>query len=300
MDHDQPLPRKSGLPFALGAHVIWGLLPLYLVLFKAVPPFEFVGWRILFTLPVCALFVTVAGQAKELWAALSNPRVLGLLTLSALLIASNWLTYIVAIQQGHVFAASLGYYINPLANVLAGTLFLGERLSQRQWAGVALAAVGVSLLAWDALDMLGISLALALSFCGYGLVRKLTPVGSLPGLTVETIVLLPLAVGLIGWAALTPQGISFGHDWPLSLLLACAGLVTAVPLILFAVAAQRMDYSVLGMVQYIGPTMVFVQAFFLSHEPLGTTQVVCFMLIWCAIGLFVWDLLAKRQATRAA
>lgn len=300
MDHDQPLPRKSGLPFALGAHVIWGLLPLYLVLFKAVPPFEFVGWRILFTLPVCALFVTVAGQAKELWAALSNPRVLGLLTLSALLIASNWLTYIVAIQQGHVFAASLGYYINPLANVLAGTLFLGERLSQRQWAGVALAAVGVSLLAWDALDMLGISLALALSFCGYGLVRKLTPVGSLPGLTVETIVLLPLAVGLIGWAAMTPQGISFGHDWPLSLLLACAGLVTAVPLILFAVAAQRMDYSVLGMVQYIGPTMVFVQAFFLSHEPLGTTQVACFILIWCAIGLFVWDLLAKRQATRAA
>lgn len=300
MEHDHAPPRKSGLPFALGAHVIWGLLPLYLVLFKTVPPFEFVGWRILFTLPVCALFVMVAGQAKELWAALSNPRVLGLLTLSALLIASNWLTYIVAIQQGHVFAASLGYYINPLANVLAGTLFLGERLSHRQWAGVALAAAGVSLLAWDALDMLGISLALAFSFCGYGLVRKLTPVGSLSGLTVETIVLLPLAAGLIGWAAFTPQGISFGHDLPLSLLLACAGLVTAVPLILFAVAAQRMDYSVLGMVQYIGPTMVFVQAFFLSSEPLSTTQVVCFIAIWCAIALFVWDLLAKRSAARAA
>lgn len=299
MEHDHAPPRKSGLPFALGAHVIWGLLPLYLVLFKTVPPFEFVGWRILFTLPVCALFVMIAGQAKELWAALSSPRVLGLLTLSALLIASNWLTYIVAIQQGHVFAASLGYYINPLANVLAGTLFLGERLSNRQWAGVALAAAGVSLLAWDALDMLGISLALAFSFCGYGLVRKLTPVGSLSGLTVETIVLLPLAAGLIGWAALTPQGISFGHDLPLSLLLACAGLVTAVPLILFAVAAQRMDYSVLGMVQYIGPTMVFLQAFFLSSEPLSTTQVVCFIAIWCAIALFVWDLLAKRSAARA-
>jgi chloramphenicol-sensitive protein RarD len=300
MEHDQPVPRKSGLPFALGAHLIWGLLPLYLVLFKTVPPFEFVGWRILFTLPVCALFVAVAGQSKELWAALTNRRVLLLLTLSALLIATNWLTYIVAIQQGHVFAASLGYYINPLANVLAGTLFLGERLSHRQWGGVALAAAGVSLLAWDALDMLGISLALAVSFCGYGLVRKLTPVGSLPGLTVETIVLLPLAVGLIGWAATTPQGISFGHEWSLSALLACAGLVTAVPLILFAVAAQRMDYSVLGMVQYIGPTMVFVQAFFLSSEPLGTTQVVCFILIWCAIALFVWDLLAKRKAARAA
>ena len=107
-------------------------------------------------------------------------------------------------------------------------------------------------------------------------------------------------MGLIGWAALTPQGIAFGHDLPLSLLLACAGLVTAVPLILFAVATQRMDYSVLGMVQYIGPTMVFVQAFFLSSEPLSTTQVACFILIWCAIVLFVWDLLAKRQAARVA
>lgn len=300
MEHDRALPRKSGLPFALGAHVIWGLLPLYLVLFKTVPPLEFVGWRILFTLPVCALFVLIAGQAKELWAALSNRQVLLRLTLSALLIGSNWLIYIVAIQQGHVFAASLGYYINPLANVLAGTLFLGERLSGRQWAGVALAASGVSLLAWDALDMLGISLSLALSFCGYGLVRKLTPVGSLPGLTVETIVLLPLALGLIGWAAFSPQGVSFGKELPLSLLLACAGLVTAVPLILFAVAAQRMDYSVLGMVQYIGPTLVFIQAMFLSPEPLSATQVACFVAIWCAIAFFVWDLLAKRNTARAA
>ena len=164
--------RPSGLPQALGAYLIWGLLPLYLRLIHDVPPFEFVAWRIVFTVPLCLLFIAVMRQWGELRAVLAQPRLLARLFATALLIGINWTIYIAAVQQGHVLATSLGYYINPLVNVLAGTLFLKEKLSPRQWAAVALAALGVSLLAWGARDTLWISLSLAVSFSLYGLIRS--------------------------------------------------------------------------------------------------------------------------------
>ncbi|MDE2437415.1 MAG: EamA family transporter, partial [Sphingomonadales bacterium] len=151
-------PPRGGLPYAVGAYGIWGLLPLYLRLVHSVPPVEFIAWRILWTLPFCLALVLLMRQGRSLRGAFANRQTLMRLTLSATLIGANWTIYVLAIQAGQFFAASLGYYINPLANVLAGTLFLGERLSARQWAAVALAALGVSLLAWDARDMLWISL----------------------------------------------------------------------------------------------------------------------------------------------
>lgn len=287
--------RQSGLSQALGAYLIWGLFPLYLMLVRHVPALEFVGWRIIFTVPVCVVIVLLRRQVPDVIAALRAPRVLALLLLSALLIGGNWLTYIFAIQSGHVFAASLGYYINPLVNVLAGTLFLGERMTRIQWIAVALATAGVSFLAWDAREMLGIALVLAISFCAYGLVRKLAPVGSLPGLTIETLLLLGPAVGVLAWLARQPEGIHFGMGLALDLATACSGLVTAIPLLLFAVAARRMDYSTLGFVQFVAPTMVFLLGLFVFREPLRQVQLVCFVLIWTAIAVFVWDIVARHR-----
>ena len=289
-------PRSSAMPMALTAYLIWGLLPLYLMLVRDVPPFEFVGWRVIFTVPLCLLFIVLRRQGPDLFAALANRQVLRNLALSALLIGTNWLIYIAAIQEGHVFAASLGYYINPLVNVLAGTLFLGERLTQRQWWAVGLATAGVAVLAWGALDMVWISLSLAVSFSFYGLIRKITPVGSLPGLTIESAILLLPACAIALWYAQTPAGTSFGHDLSSSLLIALSGVLTAVPLLLFAIAARRMDYSTMGFLQFLAPTIVFLLGLFVFHEPLRPVQLASFIAIWCAIALFVWDLFARRKA----
>lgn len=291
----EPPARQSGLALAVATYLIWGLLPLYLRLVHHVPPFEFVGWRIIFTLPLCLILVVVLKQGPSLRAALRWP-VLRLLMLSAVLIGINWMIYILAVQTGHVLATSIGYYMNPLANVLAGTLFLGERLSRWQWLAVALAAAGVSFLAWDARDTLWISLTLAISFCAYGMVRKLAPVESLAGLSVESLVLLFPAIAIAAWYAGQPGGSAFGQDSSSSLLIAFSGVVTAVPLLMFTMAARRMDYSTLGMVQFLSPTIVFFLGLFVFHEPLRSGQLACFVLIWSAIGVFMWDLWSQRHA----
>ncbi len=287
------------MPFALGAYAIWGFLPLYLSLLSHVPPLEFVGWRIVFTLPVCLALVALLGQRRELLAALASWRVVLLLLASAVLIAVNWLIYAIAIQQGHVYAASLGYYINPLVNVLIGTLVLGERLSRLQWWAVSIAAAGISPLVWDGLDTLLVSLSLALSFGGYGLVRKLTPVGSLPGLTIETALLILPAIGIAAWFAAGIDGSSMGADMQTSVLLGLSGAITAAALLLFAVAARRMSYSALGFVQFLGPSLTFLQGMLVFKEPLHTAQLASFVAIWLAIALFCWDLWSRRDLIRA-
>lgn len=290
-----PGPEPTGgLPFALGAYLIWGLLPLYLMYLKQVPALEFVGWRMASTVFVCLAVVLATRQGKELLRTLGNPRLLGLLTLSAVLIGGNWLIYAIAIQEGHVFAASLGYYISPLFNVLAGTLLLGERLAWRQWTAVAFAAGGVSLLAWGAVEMLGVALSLAASFGSYGLVRRFVPVGALLGLTTESLVMTLPALGILGWYAASPAGISIGGDTMVDMLLIVSGVVTAAPLILYATAARRMDFSALGFVQYFAPTIVFLLGIFVFHEPLRQIQLACFAAIWTAVALFSWELWRQR------
>ena len=291
-----PSTPRQGLPLALAAYVCWGFLPLYIALLSHVPAFELVGWRIIFTLPLCLAIVALRRQGADLKAALANRKVMLLLAASAVLIASNWVIYVAAINAGHIYASSLGYYINPLLNVLLGTVFLGERLSRLQWGAVALATAGVTILLFGATDTLGISLALAVTFALYGLVRKLTPVGSVPGLTIESGLLLPLALATTAWFAAGPALSSFGHDPRTSLLLIGSGVATAVPLLLFAVAARRMDYSTLGFTQFLAPTIVFVLGLTVFGEELRPAQLACFALIWSAIALFSWDLLARRSA----
>jgi chloramphenicol-sensitive protein RarD len=288
----------SGLAPAIGAYVIWGFLPLYLLLVKSVPPFEFVGWRIIWTLPLCLLIVAFRRQFGELFVALRSPRALLALLASSLLIAINWFVYIWAIMAGEVYATSIGYYLNPLINVLLGTLFLGEKLSRRQWLAVAIAGTAVALLAAGAITSLWISLTLGFSFGLYGLVRKQVSVGSLPGLTIESAILLLPASAIAIWYAGGPEGSSFGHDWTLSLAIVFSGVVTAVPLLLFAIAARRMDYSTLGFIQYLAPTIVFFLGLTVFHQPLAPAKLASFVLIWIAVGVFVTDLLAKRRAAR--
>lgn len=285
----------NGLPLALAAYTIWGFLPLYIALLRHVPAFELVGWRVIFTLPLCLAFAAARGQIGDILRAVTDWRVLRLLLLSALFIGANWTIYVAAINGGHVLASSLGYYINPLVNVLLGTLFLGERLNRLQWLAVALAGGGVAALLAGAADTLGISLALAITFALYGLVRKLTPVGSVPGLTIETAVILPLAVATVAWFAAAPAGSALSG--PTVALLIGAGALTAIPLLLFAMAARRMDLSTLGFVQFLSPTIVFILGLTVFDEPLRTAQLVSFALIWTAIALFSWDLLRRRAAS---
>ena len=290
----------SGLLPALAAYTMWGFLPLYLLLVKAVPPFEFVGWRIIWTLPLCLLIVAFRRQFGELLTALRSPRAMLALVGSALLIGINWFVYIWAIMAGEVYAASIGYYLNPLINVLLGTLFLGERLTRWQWLAVAIALVAVLLLAAGALTSLWISLSLALSFAFYGLVRKQITVGSLPGLTIESAILLLPAIGIAGWYAASPAGSSFGREPGLSALIVMSGVVTAVPLLLFALAARRMDYSTLGFIQYLAPTIVFILGLMVFEQPLAPAKFFSFVLIWIAVSIFIADLWARKRAARAA
>ena len=293
-----PTPtRKNGLPLALVAYTVWGFLPLYIALLRHVPAFELVAWRVIFTLPLCLAIAAVRRQLVEILRAFGDWRLLRLLLASALLIAINWVVYIAAVNNGHIYAASMGYYINPLVNVLLGTVFLGERLNRLQWGAVAVAAIGVGVLLAGARDTLGISLALGLSFGLYGLVRKVAPVGSLPGLTIETVLLLPLALGTAIWFAHGDGVSSFGHEARTSLLLAGAGVLTAVPLLCFALAARRMDLSTLGFIQFLAPTIAFILGLTVFREPLRPVQLASFVLIWAAIALFSWDLLWRRSGS---
>lgn len=293
-------PPASGLAPAIGAYVIWGFLPLYLLLVKAVPPFEFVGWRIIWTLPLCLAIVAFRRQFGELLTALRSPRAMLALGASAVLIGINWFVYIWAIMAGEVYATSIGYYLNPLINVLLGTLFLGERLTRWQWLAVAIALAAVVLLAAGALTSLWISLTLGFSFGLYGLVRKQVAVGSLPGLTIESAILLLPAAGIAWWYAVSPAGSSFGQDAWMSGLIIFSGVVTAVPLLMFAIAARRMDYSTLGFIQYLAPTIVFFLGLFVFEQPLAPIKLFSFVLIWIAVAIFVGDLWARKRAARVA
>ncbi|HCH93919.1 MAG TPA: EamA family transporter RarD [Erythrobacter sp.] len=294
-----PQTDRTGLAAAFSAYVIWGFLPLYLILVRSVPAFEFVGWRIIWTLPLCLLIVLARRQGTDLRAALVNRRTLGLLALSATLIAVNWVVYVWAIQNGQVYAASLGYYINPLVNVLLGTVLLGEKLSRPQWAAVGLAGIGVSLLAAGALTTLWISLTLALSFGSYGLIRKQLDVGSVPGLTIESALLLLPSLA-IAWYYAQTQGSSFAVSTELSLAIMAGGVVTAFPLLLFAIAARKLPYSMLGFIQFLAPSIVFVLGLTVFGEELKPVQAACFACIWAAAAIFVWDLVARTRKPAAS
>ena len=284
------------LTAALVSHAVWGSMPLYLMLVKDVPALEYVAWRTLFTLPLCLVFVAAWRSGPELLEVLRNRRAMLTLCASAALIAVNWFMYVWAIQQGHVYAASLGYYILPLTMMLFGLVFLGERLSRRQWAAVVIAAAGVSALAAGALMTLWLSLAMAVTFGLYGLIRKTVRAGSLVGLTVESILLMPFATGLLVWLGTHGGGLAMGRDLGESLAIVMGGPMTAVPLMTFAYAARALPYTVIGFLQFISPTIVFLLGLLVFAEELRPAQLACFIAIWIAATIFIVDLLRGRRA----
>jgi chloramphenicol-sensitive protein RarD len=255
-----------------------------------------VAQRVVWSLVLVTALIAARTGIGALTAVLRDKRVMAALTVSAVMIGINWLTYVWAVAADHVIAASLGYFLNPLVNVALGVLVLKERLRRGQTIALGIAALGVAILATAALQTLWISLMLAFSFAFYGLARKMTPVAPMAGLGVETLLLTPLALGWLFWIA-TQGTLAFGQDAPTTLLLIAAGAVTTVPLVLFAVAAQRLPMATLGVLQYLAPTMQFLCGILLFDETLNRGQIISFCLIWLGLILFAAD--SWRAARRA-
>lgn len=290
---------KEGLIAAFAAYGIWGLLPLFFHLLQNVGPVEVVAQRIIWSLFLVIGLIAMRTGLGAFGAVLRDRRLMLPLAASAALIAINWLTYVWAVHNGHVVAASLGYFLNPLINILLGVLFLKERLRRGQVMAVAVAAVGVAILASTALSTLWVSLALGLSFGLYGLVRKVTPVAPIRGLGAETLILTPIAIAYLLWLN-AAGGLAFGTDMKTTVLLILSGGITAIPLVLFATAAQRLSLSALGVMQYIAPTLQFLTGIWFFDETLSSAQTVSFALIWVGLVLFTVDSLRAARVARLA
>lgn len=286
---------QRGITYAALAYTLWGIFPLYFVLLRNVPALEVLAHRIVWSLVVVAMLLAALRRLDWLPAALRDRKVMRAFAASALLIAMNWFFYIWAVQHGRVLDASLGYFITPLANVLMGRLVLGERLRRAQWVAVAIAACGVLWLAAATPTVPWIALVLAATFSTYGLLRKVAPLDALEGLALETLMLGPLALAGLLWAA-AHDGTVFQNAAPgLQALLVLAGPLTAAPLLLFAAGARRIPLNVLGMLQYLGPTLQFLIGVLLFNEPFGGTRLIGFVLIWTACALFSADLWRRSR-----
>lgn len=279
-------PLRRGIAQASLAYACWGVFPLYFKALQAVPPLELLAHRVAWSLVFVGALLAWQRRWAWLGPALRDGAVLRSFGASALLIAANWFLYIWAVVNDRIVESSLGYFINPLVNVLLAALVLHERLRRGQWAAVALAAAGVAWLTWQAGALPWIALALACSFAGYGLLRKTAPLGALEGLAMETLMLGPLAVGVL--ALLAWQGSARFVDAGLGTqaLLLAAGPVTAIPLLLFAAGARRIPFALLGLLQYIGPTLQLLVGVWVFGEPFGASQAVGFALIWAALALY--------------
>ena len=296
-----PVPDLSrariGLLCGLFAYAAWGVLPIYFKALDGVSAVLIVAHRVVWSLVALAVLVSVMKGWGAVRAALRNRRALVTLTVTAGLIAVNWLLYVYAINSGHILAGSLGYYLNPLANILLGRFFLSESLSKRQWTAVAIAGAGVAVLAAGALETLWISLTLCFSFATYGLLRKQVAVDSLSGLTVETVMLTPLALAYLWFEADRGVAVFGATDAHLVLLLA-AGVISTTPLLLFTEAARRLAYSTVGMLQFIAPTVQFLLAVLVYGEAVTTAHAIAFAAIWTAVALYMSAMVG--QAARRA
>ncbi len=280
---------KKGMWLAIGAYFIWGIFPLYWKQVHQVPASEILGHRIVWSLVFMVGMLTLGQDLPALWGALRNPLIWRTYILAGSLLAVNWFTYIWAINNGYVVESSLGYFINPLLSVLLGVVFLKEKLRRQQWSAVLLALAGVLYLTFGYGALPWIALILAGSFGLYGLVKKTSPLNARLGLTLEMMVLFLPALGYLIY--LDQQGQAFfGHqDLMTTTLLALAGAVTAVPLLMFGAAARSIPLSVVGFLQYLAPTLQFLIGVFVYHEPFPFERLVGFGLVWLALFIYALD-----------
>lgn len=293
MPPPQNTDSSRGLAFALGAYTLWGFLPLYMKALAHVPTLEVLAHRVIWSVPVAGLLLIWLGRTRDLMAALRTPRMLIMGAVSALLIACNWGIYVWAVQNGHALDAALGYYINPLLTVITGAVILREPMNRWQMAALALAAIAVAMLTWEAGRLPVLALGMTLTWACYAFAKKQLPIGPNQGFLLEVLILLPLALGYAVWAAVQGQShfMAMGHD---TLLLACAGLVTAIPLILYANGAKLLRLSTIGILQYVSPTLIFLVAVFVFDEPFSGLKAVAFALIWSALAVYTFGMTRRR------
>lgn len=291
---------NTGIVYAALAYLSWGLFPLYFRQVADVPALEVVLHRTLWSLVFVLALLAVRRQWAWMREALRQPRVLGAFALSALLLAANWLTYVWAVNNGHVVDASLGYFILPLVNVALGYVFLHERPRRGQWLAVAVAAAGVLWLTVQAGRLPWIALVLALTFGFYGLLRKVAVLGALEGLTLETVLLAPLTLAVLGAWAWQGQGALAQGDAATLGWLALAGPVTAVPLLLFAAGARRIPLATMGILQYISPSLQFALGVWLFHEAFDPARLAGFVLIWAALLVYTLEGWRSRRRVQPA
>lgn len=284
--------RRQGVILGLSAYLCWGFFPLYFKSVKVVPPLEMVSHRIVWSLAFLMVLITWKGAWRSMLELLSRPKSLSVLFATTLLIATNWLVFIYAISIGEVLQSSLGYFINPLVSVMLGSIFLREKLDRAQWISLGLAATGVAYQTIQYGKMPWVALVLALSFGLYGLIRKALQVEPLVGLTVETLLLAPVALFYLVQLNLAGTGVFLTHSTGLDLLIPMSGIVTAIPLLLFAAAAKKLRLGTIGFLQYITPSLHFLLAVTVFGETFTHTHLVSFLFIWS--GLVLYSLHAYR------
>ena len=285
---------RAGLLYGIAAYSMWGVFPIYFHALSHVPPWFILCHRILWSVVLLGVVVSVLGEWKAVRPILGQPRQMALLSCGAVLIALNWLIFIYSVVTRQVLQSSLGYFINPLLSIALGVIFLGERLRRWQWCAVLIAAAALINLALHDHTFPWVAISLACTFGFYGLVRKKIDINSLHGLLVETAILLPLALGAL---AAVPVG-----EVPADSLglLSLSGVITAIPLLMFGAALRRLNLSTIGFLQYIGPTLQFLVAVLLFKEPLDSTKLASFALCWLGIAVYTTDSILAREPQTVA
>lgn len=284
---NQDTPR--GFAFALTAYVMWGFMPMYMKLVAHLPTLEVLAHRVIWSVPIAGVVLIVLGRTGDLRRAIVNPRMLGMAAVTAGLVSINWGIYVWSIASGRALDTALGYFINPIFSVALGAVLLKERLTRLQFAALILVVAAVGVLTWEAGGLPWAALALTLSWGFYAFFRKTLPIGPNQGFMLEVLILSPFALAYIAWAGSAGAG-NF-DTWPNILLLLGCGVVTAAPLMIYANGAKLLRLSTIGMLQYVAPTMVFLQAVFLFGEDFGTVKFVAFCMIWTALALYTTEML---------
>jgi chloramphenicol-sensitive protein RarD len=285
----------SGFFFALTAYLLWGFLPLYMKAMAHIPPVEVIAHRVIWSVPIAVAVIAVLGRTADLRAALRSPRMLAMAVVTAALISVNWGIYVWAIGSGHALDAALGYYINPLFSIFLGAVLLREKMRPAQLLAIALAAVAVAVLTWEAGRLPVVALGLTLSWGFYAYLKKSLPIGPNQGFTLEVLILLPLALAYVVWVWIAGTGhFMAGVGWDTALLLGC-GVVTAGPLMIYANGAKRLRLSTIAIMQYIAPTMIFLTAVFVFDEPFSGVRLMAFTLIWAALVIYTASMLRARR-----
>ncbi|CAN7342190.1 MULTISPECIES: EamA family transporter RarD [Brucella] len=290
---------SRGFMMAMGAYGLWAILPFYLKALSHLPALEIVAHRVIWSVPVAAILLLFIGQFRTILDALRKPRMLAMAALTAALITVNWSVYVWAVAHDQIIGAALGYYINPLFNVVLGGLFLGERLSKVQYVAVGFAFAAVLVLTLNAGGLPWVSLVLPLTFGLYGFFRKSLPMPPLQGFTLEVVILSIPALGYVFWLMANGQDHFFSGTMSNVSLLLLAGPFTAIPLILYAGGAKLLRYTTLGLMQYLTPTLLFIFAIFIFHEPFSNAQLVAFVLIWTGLIIYTWSSLSAHRKARA-